>query len=221
MEGCSVLQDSFFKKAVGKCPYVCVMINGLNVRALIDTGSQVSIMSAGTHRRLKASQAKRLPVNLKITAANGLEVPYDGFCEADVEVWGQLVRSKAFLIRKEACDSRESPDLIIGMNVLAQLTEFKRCPNLLGTAKISGREPVHVQSGAAVAVRVCGLRQVDMMFSHILIEPLPDPPRGLVVMPTFSTVLGKDMYVQVLNITKEDIVLRPPTRKRDIPRSAD
>ena len=37
---------------------------------------------------------------LRVTAANGLEVPYVGYFEADVEVSGQVVKERGVLVKR-------------------------------------------------------------------------------------------------------------------------
>lgn len=204
-------RDSFLTRAVGKSPRTVVDIGGHKIPALIDTGSQVSLVSERVFAKFSRN-VRSVPLTMKVTAANGSEIPYDGYFESDVIVWGQLVRKKVFLVGKESASSQSSEDVIIGMNILSELKEFESCPELLGTAKVAGRDSVLIPSGSAVRVRVGGLRETDLRPSQVLIEPLPISPHGLIILPTASEVRGRDVWVQVVNVNAEDIILKPKTR---------
>ena len=63
---------------------------------------------------------------LKITAANGLNIPYVGYVELDVEAMGLTIPERGFLITKDAFHSASVPGLI-GMNIV------KKCKELVCT----------------------------------------------------------------------------------------
>ena len=64
---------------------------------MVDTGSQVSMMTEDTYAELmdkNKQPIKPLQQCLRITAANGLEVPYVGYFEVDIEVEGKVLEKK-------------------------------------------------------------------------------------------------------------------------------
>ena len=57
--------------------------------------------------------------------ANGLEIPYSGYIETDIQICGHVVRDRGILIVKDV-KGRNTPGLI-GMNVISQ------CRDILAT----------------------------------------------------------------------------------------
>lgn len=60
---------------------------------------------------------------LKITAANGLDIPYMGYVELDVEAMGLTIPEQGFLIVKDSAHSFSVPGLI-GMNIINKCREL-------------------------------------------------------------------------------------------------
>lgn len=133
--GCSKLtKERFLEHAVGKCPEVDVRIDGVPVRCLLDTGSNVSTLTESFFRENLHGEDKDLHCTykwLRVTAANKLPLPYLGYVELDIQVMGLTVPECGFLIVRDG-DSA-GPDLtppgIIGMNITQRcrelaLTEF-------------------------------------------------------------------------------------------------
>lgn len=132
---CSKLtKERFLERAVGKCPEVDIHIDGVSVRCLLDTGSNVSTLTESFFRENLHGEDKDLHCTskwLRITAANKLPLPYLGYVELDIQVMGLTIPECGFLIVRDG-DSSE-PDLtppgIIGMNITQRcrelaLTEF-------------------------------------------------------------------------------------------------
>jgi hypothetical protein len=77
---------------------------------------------------------------LKITAANGLAIPYKGYVELDVEANGQLFEKLGFLVVEESQSmtsrnrKREVPGLL-GINILRELTSRSNEENLKNSAE--------------------------------------------------------------------------------------
>ena len=55
------------------CRFTKVVINGLNCRALVDSGSVMTIISKKTFKRLQLSNEDLQKSNVKLTAANGVK----------------------------------------------------------------------------------------------------------------------------------------------------
>ncbi|GFR71526.1 Pol polyprotein [Elysia marginata] len=87
----------------GECPVVKAYIENRPVQALLDTRSEVSIVSQEFYRTrlgtkfLKNSDA----VKFNLTAANGTSIPYSGYLSANVEVQGVLVEEAVIFIGKD------------------------------------------------------------------------------------------------------------------------
>ena len=73
-------------RLIGKVNENYILIEGIRVKALIDTGSMVSTMSDTFYHSLKEKpELKTLnDFNLDLKAANGLSVPYLGYVECDI-----------------------------------------------------------------------------------------------------------------------------------------
>lgn len=97
-----------------------VELGGSVITALLDTGSQISLIRESVYTRHFGEKALRPLTCLKITAANGLEIPYSGYFETDLVVGGTRLENRGVLVQKET-DSCPKDDLILGMNVLRDL----------------------------------------------------------------------------------------------------
>ena len=92
--------------AVGECKTVELKLRGVTVSCLLDTGSQVSTICEGFVRhRLAVEREDVHPAFewLKMAAANGLDIPYIGYVEFNVEAMGLTIPECGFLI---CCDFR-------------------------------------------------------------------------------------------------------------------
>ncbi|KAJ8008775.1 hypothetical protein DPEC_G00081920 [Dallia pectoralis] len=79
-------KEVLLERAVGTCPVVEIKISGVVVSCLLDTGSQVSTLSERFFRQcLGGEDADMLSTSgwLKLTAANGLDIPYMGYMELE------------------------------------------------------------------------------------------------------------------------------------------
>lgn len=65
----NTISNEVLERAVGKCPVVELMIGGMKVSCLLDTGSQVKTCGKDKYMLSIAGW-------LKLTAANGLDIPY-------------------------------------------------------------------------------------------------------------------------------------------------
>ena len=70
-----------YERAVGSCPVTTVKLGGVHVRCLLESGSQVSTITASFfNKHFRPRRSELLDTNqwLTHTAANGLEIPYNG-----------------------------------------------------------------------------------------------------------------------------------------------
>ena len=76
---CELTREQVIERAIGKCPVVNVKLGNTAASCLLDTGSQVSTITDEFFRKhLLGNEDIMLSTSgwLKITAANGLEIPY-------------------------------------------------------------------------------------------------------------------------------------------------
>ena len=99
----------------------------MSVPCLLDSGSEVSTITEEffkTHFKSKGQELLSTSGWLKLTAANGLEIPYLGYFELDIEAFGLNVPRRGILVVKDSANDvmrarkRDVPGLL-GMNVLS------------------------------------------------------------------------------------------------------
>ncbi len=111
---------------VGEKCLICCLLNGNKTQILWDTGAQVSLITESHLQRFSPKAtvediATLLDNNLRLTAANGTDIPFCGW----VKLPFQLENSNTtllvpFLVTKERLDTP-----IIGYNVIAELSKQK------------------------------------------------------------------------------------------------
>ena len=96
-------------------------MGGVDVKCLVDTGSMVStVTETFFYENLKG--ATNNCQWLQLTAANGLDIPYLGYIELDVQVLGRIISKRGILIVKDQPNSLPTTHVpgILGMNVLRE-----------------------------------------------------------------------------------------------------
>ena len=91
--------DQLLERAVETCPVVEIKIGGVVASYLLDTGSQVSTQSEGFFwNNFGRKDGDMLSTSgwLKLTAANGLDIPYQGCLELVVETMGMTIPDCGF-----------------------------------------------------------------------------------------------------------------------------
>lgn len=104
---------------VGDCPVVEVLVQGLAIPCILDTGSQVTLFSQALfneHFQTEQMRATREISWLSLRAANGLQLPYVGYALLDFEVSVVQLPSKGVLIVDDTF--LPSSHAILGMNVI-------------------------------------------------------------------------------------------------------
>ena len=76
------------EKAVGPTPLIDVLISGIKVKAVYDTGSQVSIVSEKLYREKFRGVELKTGTWYRLTAADGLDIPLLGYLVTEVVVGG-------------------------------------------------------------------------------------------------------------------------------------
>ncbi|XP_056118703.1 uncharacterized protein LOC130096084 [Rhinichthys klamathensis goyatoka] len=104
-------------------PQSVVKMGGIPVPCLIDTGSMVSTITESCFRlRFEPWGQDRLQSChwLQLKAANGLEIPYIGYWEVDIELCGNLVQGCGVLVVRDPPGGSSDTPGILGMNVLSR-----------------------------------------------------------------------------------------------------
>ncbi|KAL0148953.1 hypothetical protein M9458_055757 [Cirrhinus mrigala] len=105
------------------CPHVTVSVGGVLVPCLLDTGSVVSTVTESFFlqnfepwgvEKLRSCQW------LQLKAANGLDIPYIGYLELDVEVFGKVIPKRGVLIVKDPPGTTTRVSGILGMDVIRE-----------------------------------------------------------------------------------------------------
>lgn len=108
---------------IGHSPVVEVRIHGVKIRCLVDTGSQVTLVSESLSKELfQGSQVQGTEAPwLILRGANGLEIPYVGYLVTDLEIHGITVPQKGVVIVRDHCLGTHKA--LLGMNVIADCWE--------------------------------------------------------------------------------------------------
>ena len=96
-------------------------MGGVEVPCLVDTGSMVSTITESFFvKNFEPWGAEKLKSCnwLQLTAANGLDIPYLGYLELDVELCGRVIAKRGVLVVKEPPGYTPSVPGILGMNII-------------------------------------------------------------------------------------------------------
>ena len=228
---------------VGICPVAIVSMGGVEVRCLIDTGSQVSTITESCFRRYIAREDVDLESCgwLKLTAANGLSIPYVGYVELDVTCMGRTIPRRGILI---VCDSpdaeqrahKEKCPGVLGMNVLGEFnmalshdersTILGNCSSAgmvasvneanrrdrKGFVRVVASQSLRIPGESCTTLRVSGCSQ-HADDTWVVVEPITGAlPADVSVCSTLARVRKGVIPVQVVNTGREDVWLKPRTR---------
>lgn len=217
----------FWERLVGDRPVVTLVIGGVNVDFLVDTGSQVtSITSEFFQQHLSHLEAPREITCLKVVASNNLQVPFNGFIVTDVTYKGYTVKDRGILL---TTSSRNIPGLL-GTNVLKHIPAFTPLLEAASAAEqstiVTTTEPCGEDRVIGVAKSTGGQQRIPAgMLRWIpaysscrttlsnfmsVVEPVRHLPAGLVVTPCAAS--ARSFMMPVMNPTEFDVYLRPNTR---------
>ncbi|KAJ8017850.1 hypothetical protein HOLleu_44491 [Holothuria leucospilota] len=207
---------------VGDSPTTIVKIEGKPVRATIDTGSQVTIITEEYFNKIFPKSALQQINWLKVTAANGGVIPYSGYFEADLEVCGTMIPKRGVLVVKV----RKDVPMLLGMNVIRELrpdvivTQLGLTgkdkvlpqadgPIIQGLVRVAGKSKIRVPARTVQAVVVTG--PTKLQNQEVVVEAIEQLPRGLTVGATLTTVHKGRLSIQIMNFTEEEVWLQPRT----------
>ncbi|XP_076843062.1 uncharacterized protein LOC143487779 [Brachyhypopomus gauderio] len=117
------------ENAFGDCLTIEVKIAGVKTNCLLDTGSEVTTITESHFKRHFEGEELMLSSAswVKLTAANGLDIPVLGCLEADIECMGRTLYGKCvFVLTDTSPDVADMKGLsgIIGMNVISGLRDL-------------------------------------------------------------------------------------------------
>ena len=120
-------------RLIGDCPLVKINMGGVMVPCLLDSGSMVTTIRESFFEKHFKSQGVGLLKQchwLRLRAANGLKIPYKGYMELDVVVFGEtLIRMGVLVVEDPQDEPTEQRQQVIpgllGMNIIG------RCYGLL------------------------------------------------------------------------------------------
>lgn len=147
-------------------------LRSVTVSCLLDTGSMVSTISESFFKEHLSEKGEDiLPAFewLKITAANGLDLPYMGYVELDVEAMGLTIQKQGFLIVKDSAHSSAVPGLT-GMNIVKKCKELVHAEfdtTLHGKCDSHWREAFHQLQTPTVTDRLSYARVAGKDIVHV------------------------------------------------------
>ena len=183
------------------------------MECLVDTGSMITIIEEDAFNRFirpSCGEMKQAGSWLQIQAANGLDIPYIGYVEIDVEVDGIVIPNRGVVVTKRSAASSGIPALL-GTNVLQHLPNFQKIltPKHSSFIRVAGRRDILIPAGTECPVRV----SIPSLDQDGLVEPLTrNLPGGLQVPAAVIDARKNVSVVKVLNLGVRDVWLRPRTR---------
>lgn len=114
------VDDTVTARLISPCPHVTIKLAGVEVKCLLDTGSMVSTIVESFFKENFQDKLQSCHW-LQLRAANGLEIPYLGYLEADVEVCGRTASRRGVLVVKDPPVPATTPQVpgILGMNIIS------------------------------------------------------------------------------------------------------
>ena len=159
---------------------------------------------------------------LRLTAANGLGIPYTGIADLDVEVGGVLVKNRGVVITRQAPTTVDGQEVhgLLGSNILQHVPEYKQLlgdSHYTGFARLTGRDSVLVPAYSECTLAVTG----PSFGQDALFEPLASPLPGNLLAKRGLVDTKGPMFVQVMNLGSADVWLKPRTRLGTLTRAAE
>ena len=119
---------SIIENAVGDCPELKVKVGGVDVGCLIDTGAEVSTITESFYKEFLDQGSEVIDVTsyIRISASQGLEIPYVGYVELQLTALSHTFEGLGFLIVKDPVSTpiqvrKERVPGVLGSNVLRDM----------------------------------------------------------------------------------------------------
>ena len=215
---------------VGGMPTMTAKMAGMEIECLVDTGSMVTLVSEAFYKEKLESVCGRVHGvgrMLTLPAANGLEIPYLGYLELDMQVGGVTIPNCGVLVLKDTAATvrqrRRRPG-VLGTNVLAKIPKWAELlsveENASTSSKLSHKPSkqrlVRVAGSSAVWIPPYSAMNVDVTGSacgaNAVVEPLSTPLKGRLRVATTLVDASKSCFtVQLINPTSQGVSLNPRT----------
>ena len=230
-----------FNRAIGKRPEVIIKVDGVELCCLADTGAEVSTMTESFYDRHFSEKLEDVSGLIKITAANGTEIPFVGYFEPQVEILGKKLRTGFLVVRDPAekfVSARKSQvPGVLGSNAFHLLSKtvgsdlgstgglWNSLLTLYSEETATNSEIGVVKSKDGVVIPARSVRQVEatvpqMKRGHTISAMIErhdvcarNLPQGLVVGRSLVTIDGKGRVpVQIANFSDKDFIMKGKTR---------
>ncbi|CAB4010088.1 Retrovirus-related Pol poly from transposon 297 [Paramuricea clavata] len=215
------------ERIIGKCPVAVVNIGGVSVSCLLDSGSEVSTITEeffNTHFKPKGQELLSTSGWLKLTAANGLEIPNLGYFEVDIEAFGLNVPRRGILVVKDSANDamrarkRDVPGLL-GMNVLCEMGQSqpiqaaKRRANtsVRGIVRVAGKRAVRIPASSVTTIPATGWGG-QVKCEMAMVEPVVGQHLSHLVVLNTVVRPSSPFCARVANLTNDDLWIQPRTR---------
>ena len=211
-------EGSLLNRAIGTCPEADVMMDGVGIRCLLDTGAQVSTVTETFYREhLSGKELVDIQQFLTISAANGLAIPYLGYIETNIEVLGRTFDNVGFLVVRDPSDGpmverKKRVPGVIGSNIFriiaSMISNDKHLDNdwqdilalyeeatvnrKTSKVRVSGRQSVVIPARSISIIEGSVARPSGNMTYQALVEEIDTTkhpiPNGLSIAPAFINV---------------------------------
>jgi len=239
----NIKEGSCLSKAIGVCPEAIVKLNGIDVRCLLDTGAQVSTITESFYRNHASTLGGFVDITdiLRISAANGGDIPYIGYVECNLKALGCTFEEMGFLIVKDPDDDtmkqrKHNVPGVLGSNIFRSMrdvcTKVKNLPENWGQILVLYEEinasdctydsHIRIPSNQTVIIPAGSIKVVEAQT-----KPAPKGkvldciveenkaltmPNGFKLAPTVVSVKPDGRIpVQVCNYSNSDMKLKPRT----------
>ena len=204
----STIHDDIVNCSVGQSWIVPGKILDVEVPCLVDMGSRVTIITLSLLQQILKKPPREHLVDttswLKLKAANGLELPYLGYVERPINVFGQELTGRGMLVRQDDPARVIKPQCLLGMNVLGLLDRFKKVISDSEGNEKDGISCVKVLAGKSVLIpakSVCPVKVTGPVHQGLsMVERLKVPLMGgLTVANTLVDSSNGVYFVEVTN----------------------
>lgn len=194
---------------MGECPDVSVKINNVFIPFVLDTGSQVTLISQSLFKRhlgeTGVTSTDEVPW-LNLRAANGLKIPYTGYIIADFIVGSVHVPEKGIIIVEDDCLGPEKG--ILGMNVIEAVWSELTQGSHPGLAAFRTTIPSSEGNSWIKAFAVC--QQAEAKRPHPMFEGVSKLPRqSPVVIPPYSEMVVWTQVMENAPNTSCNVIVEP------------
>ena len=211
----------FWCEAVGTCPRESVTLGEATVDAVIDTGSQVTLLKESVWRAHLAGDGELGSVSaswFRLTAANGMDIPIKGYFVTDVQVRDKVLTDKVVIVMSDAHWSLDAPCLL-GMNIIQCLPWLASALPTSPAPKNANRRWGARLCSSSLVVPANSVHHIyitcgDTTISRdVLVEPAAQSPRpGLFLLPCYTLATNGRARVPIVNSTNEDLILTSKAR---------